>query len=138
MGIRLLAQRGVIPVLLPGTTFFLGEKNYASARKMIDTGCHIALATDYNPGSSFTQNMQIIWTIAALKMGIVPGELLWATTIVPARSLSLEERIGSIEEGKEADLIIMDIPNLNYLPYHYGINHVWMTIKRGNIVYERK
>ena len=136
-GITAMAKSGVIPVLLPGTTFFLGKNDYARARKMIDAGCRVAVSTDFNPGSSTTQNMQLMWTIAALKLGMLPGELLWATTFVPAQSLGLEERIGTIEEGKQADLILLDVPNLNYLPYHYGVNHVQLTVKNGKVVYKK-
>ncbi len=134
-GIEAMAQAGVIPVLLPGTTFFLGKDQYARARKMIETGCQVAVSTDFNPGSSTTQNLQLIWTIAALKLKMLPGELLWASTYVPALSLDLADKLGSIEEGKQADLVVLDIPNLNYLPYHYGVNHTFMTIKKGEVVY---
>jgi len=133
-GIKKMAESGVIPVLLPATTFFLRKDEYTPARKMLDTGCQVALATDFNPGSSMTQNMQMVWSIGALKLGLLPGELLWATTLMPAKSLSLENRIGTIEAGKQADLILLDIPNLEYLPYHFAINHVKMTIKKGKVV----
>ncbi len=136
-GIAALAERGVIPVLLPGTTFFLGKDQYAPARKMIEAGCAVAVSTDFNPGSSTTQNLQLMWTIAALKLKMLPGELLWATTYIPAKSLQLHDRLGSIEIGKQADLIVLDVPNLNYLPYHYGLNHTVMTIKKGQVVYSR-
>ncbi len=136
-GIKAMAQAGVIPVLLPGTTFFLGKDQYAAARKMIEAGCQVAISTDFNPGSSTTQNLQLIWTISALKLKMLPGELLWASTYVPARSLNLQKKLGSIAPGKQADLVILDIPNLNYLPYHYGVNHTYMTIKKGEIVYQR-
>lgn len=136
-GILAMANAGVIPVLLPGTTFFLGKDEYAPARKMIDAGCEIAVATDFNPGSSATQNIQLMWTIGALKLKLSPAELLWATTLTAAKSLDLNDQIGSIEIGKKADLVLLDIPNLNYLPYHYGINHTVMTLKNGNVVYEK-
>ena len=136
-GIEAMAKAGVIPVLLPGTTFFLGKNDYARARKMIEAGCEVAVSTDFNPGSSTTQNMQLMWTIGALKLKMMPGELLWATTITAAKSLNLDEQIGTVEESKQADLIILDIPDLNYLPYHYGVNHVLTTIKKGKVVYKR-
>ena len=136
-GIAAMARQGVIAILLPGTTFFLGKDEYAPARKMIEAGCPVAVATDFNPGSSTTQNIQLMWTIAAMRMRLLPHELLWATTLTAARSLHLADQIGSIEVGKQADLVILDIPNLNYLPYHYGINHTWMTIKKGKVVYQR-
>lgn len=137
-GIRKMAKKGVIPVLLPGTTFFLMKDEYAPARKMIEAGCRVAISTDYNPGSSTTQNMQLIWTIAALKLKMLPRELLWASTLTPAESLGMQDKIGSIEKNKNADLIFLDIPNLNYLPYHYGVNHVLMTMKNGQVVYSKK
>ncbi len=131
-----LAKAGVIPVLLPGTTFFLGKDSYAPARKMIAAGCQVAVATDFNPGSSATQNMQLMWTIAALKLKMLPSEILWATTYTAARSLNLHHDRGFIAPGARADLIILDCPNLNYLPYHYGVNHVIKTIKNGQIIFE--
>jgi imidazolonepropionase len=136
-GIKSMADKQVIPVLLPGTTFFLRKDTYAPARKMISNNCAVALATDFNPGSSMTQNMSLIWTIAALKLGMLTGELLWATTFIPAKSLKRDKEIGSIEIGKKADLVIMDIPNLDYLAYHMGINNVIMTIKNGELVYNK-
>jgi len=123
--------------ILPVTTFFLRKDEYAPARKMIEAGCNIVLATDFNPGSSMTQNMQLLWSVAALKMGLLPTEILWATTLNAARSLDLDQRIGSVEIGKQADLVLLDIPNLDYLPYHLGINHTIMTIKKGEIVYRK-
>jgi imidazolonepropionase len=137
-GIRALAANHVIPVLLPATTFFLRKERYAAAREMLAAGCEIALATDFNPGSSMTQNMQLVWTIAALKLGLLPAELLWATTYIPAKSLRLQDKIGSIDIGKQADLILLDIPNLESLAYHMGINHIVMTMKKGKVVYQRQ
>ncbi len=137
-GIEDMALAGVIPVLLPGTTFFLGKDGYAPARKMLAAGCEVALSTDFNPGSSATQNLQLIWTIAALKLKMLPEEILWAVTLTAARSLNMDSRLGSIEEGKQADLLLLDIPNLNYLAYHYGINHTVITVKEGKIVFRNE
>lgn len=134
-GIKKMAENGVIPVLLPSTTFFLRKDKYTPARKMLEAGCEIALATDFNPGSSMTQNMQILWSIGALKLGLLPNELLWSTTFIAAKSLSIEHKVGVIAEEKQADLILLDIPNLEYLPYHFAINHVKMTLKKGNVVF---
>ena len=136
-GIQAMADNHVIPVVLPATTFFLRKDEYAPARKMLETGCEVALATDFNPGSSMTQNMQLVWTIAALKLGMLPGELLWATTYIPAKSLAEEQKIGSIQPGKQADLVLMDIPNLEYLAYHMGINHVSITVKKGEVTFQK-
>ena len=137
-GIKALKRAGVIPVLLPLTTFFLRKDQYAPARNFIEQDCPVALATDFNPGSSMSQNMQLIWSIAALKMGLLPAELLWSTTIIPARTINRAAQLGSIESGKQADLIFLDIPNLDYLAYHIGINHVIMTMKKGEVVFHRK
>jgi len=136
-GIRALAAGRVIPVLLPATTFFLRKDSYAPARDMLAAGCEVAVATDFNPGSSMTQNMQFIWTVAALKLSLLPNELLWASTYIPAKSLRMDHKIGSIGKHKQADLILLDIPNLDILPYHMAVNHVVMTIKKGNVVYKR-
>ncbi len=133
-----LKRARVIPVLLPLTTFFLRKDQYAPARNFIDQDCPVALATDFNPGSSMSQNMQLLWSIAALKMGLLPAELLWSTTIIPARSINRAAQLGSIERGKQADLIFLDIPNLDYLAYHMGINHVILTMKKGEVVFHRK
>ena len=134
-GIKQMTSKRVIAILLPVTTFFLRKDRYAPARKMIDAGCDVAVATDFNPGSSMTQNMQLAWSVAALKMGMLPGELLWATTLIPAKSLKIDNRIGSIDIGKQADMILLDIPNLDYLPYHIGVNHVKLTVKKGQIIH---
>ncbi|HHM02545.1 MAG TPA: imidazolonepropionase [Caldithrix abyssi] len=136
-GIARMKEKNVLAVLLPGTTFFLGKDRYAPARKMLDAGLDVAVATDFNPGSSTTQNMQLMWTISALKMKMLPGEILWAVTRSAARAIQMEDVVGSIEEGMQADFVLMDIPNLNYLPYHYGVSHTVMTIKKGHIVYRR-
>jgi imidazolonepropionase len=136
-GIQAMAEKKIVPILLPATTFFLRKDQYAPARKMLSHGCRVALATDFNPGSSMTQNMQLIWTIASLKFGMLSNELLWATTLIPAVSLMRENSIGSIDVGKQADLILMDIPNLDYLAYHMGINHVQMTMKKGTVVFKK-
>ena len=134
-GIAAMKEAGVIPVLLPGTAFFLGKKEYAPARKMIESGLPVALATDFNPGSSMTQNMQLILSIAAINMKMVPGEVLGAATVNGARAIGMEKEAGSIEVGKKADIILLDIPDYQYLPYHYGINHVKTVIRHGQVVH---
>ena len=84
-----------------------------------------------------TQNMQLVWTVGALKLGMLPGELLWATTYIPAKSLQMQGEIGGIEPGKQADLILLNIPNLDFLAYHMGINHIDLTIKKGKVVFRK-
>ncbi len=135
-GIAAMKNSGVIPVLLPGTTFFLMKNQYAPARKMLDAGLPVALATDFNPGSSFTQNMQLMLTIAALQMKMTPEESIAAATLNAAKSIAQQKKAGSLETGKKADIILLDIPNYHFLPYHYGINHVKMTIRHGKIVHQ--
>lgn len=137
-GIEQMKQKGVVPVLLPGTTFFLGKKEYAPARKMLEKGLPVALATDFNPGSSMTQNMQLILTLAALQMKMTPEESITAATLNAARAVNLQDRVGSLEAGKMADIILMDIPSYQYLPYHYGINHVKMVIRHGQVVHRNQ
>jgi imidazolonepropionase len=135
-GIAAMKEAGVIPVLLPGTAFFLGKKDYAPARKMIERGLPVALATDFNPGSSMTQNMQLILSIAAINMKMIPAEVMGAATMNSARAIGMEKEVGSIEAGKKADIILLDIPDYQYLPYHYGINHVKMVIRHGQVVHQ--
>ncbi len=135
-GIAAMQKAGVIPVLLPGTAFFLGKSRYAPARKMIEAGLQVALATDYNPGSSFTQNMNLILSIACTQMKMQPAEALWSATLNSARAIRRENTLGSLEVGKIADISLFDIPNFQYIPYHYGINHVRMVIRHGEIVHQ--
>lgn len=137
-GIRRLAEEGVVAVLLPATSFNLQVKEYARARKMIDEGVAVALSTDYNPGSSPTENMQLVMSFASLIFKMTPEEVITASTINAAAALKREEEIGSIEAGKKADLVIFDSPNLNYIIYHFGINHTSKVIKDGKLVYKKQ
>ncbi|RMH76011.1 MAG: imidazolonepropionase [Calditrichaeota bacterium] len=134
-GIQAMKQAGVIPVLLPGTTFYLGKSRYAPARKMLDAGLPVALATDFNPGSSMTQNMQLMLTIAAIHLGMTPAETLCAATLNSARAIAREKEVGSLEPGKYADIVLMNVPDYRYIPYQYGINHVHMVIRHGHVVH---
>lgn len=135
-GIRDMQEMGVIPVLLPGTIFFLGKPKYAPARKMIEMGAIPALATDYNPGSSCTQNMQLILTIAAIYLHMKPGEFIESATLQAAKSIKMGDEVGSIEPGKYADFILTDAPNPEFFAYNYGINHVKKVFKKGTLVHE--
>ena len=130
-GIGRLAEEGVIPVLLPGTTFFLRSFDYAPAREMVDAGLTVAIATDFNPGSSMTESMQMIVTLASLYMGLTPLEALLAATHNSALAAGRGKRAGTLEKGKDADLILMDVPNIESIPYHFGVNHVRDVMKRG-------
>jgi imidazolonepropionase len=133
-GIEAMKQAGVIPTLLPGTSFYLRLPKYARARKMIEMGLPVALATDYNPGTCPTESMQAIMIFATLGMGMTPQEVISAMTINSAHAIGRGEVIGSIESGKKADVLLMDAPNENYIIYHFGINHIEFVIKNGRIV----
>ena len=133
-GIRKMAEKGVIAVLLPGTTFYLREDHYAPARKMIEAGVPVALATDFNPGSSPNNNLQLIINIACLYLRMTPAEVINAITINAAHALGRAAEIGSLEEGKKADIVIFDAPNYDYLAYRYGTNLVSKVIKNGQVV----
>jgi imidazolonepropionase len=133
-GIHKMANAGVIAVLLPGTIFSLGMKTYARARYMIDNGLAVALATDYNPGSCNCDSMQFIITLACLQMKMTPAEAITAATINAAHALEMGDMVGSLEQGKQADILIMDMPSYQFLPYHFGSNNVEMVIKKGKIV----
>ena len=136
-GIKDMANKGVIANLLPGTSFNLRTGTYAKARQMIDEGVPVALSTDYNPGSCPTENIQLIMSFASLIMKLTPEEVITAVTVNGAASLGIEETHGSIQKGKIADITIFDAPNIEYLIYHFGINHTDSVIKNGKIVYTK-
>ena len=130
-----LKQAGVIAVLLPGSVFHLGLKQYPPARKMIDSGLAIVIATDFNPGSSPTPSLSMTMSLACTQMRLTPAEALTACTINAAYSLGRGDKIGSLEVGKQADLVIFDCQDYRQIPYFFGTNLVNTVIKRGNIVY---
>jgi imidazolonepropionase len=125
-----LAKHHIVANLLPSTSFYLG-KEFAKARTMIEHHCGLAISTDYNPGSSPSENIQLAMQIASLKMKLTPKEVLTAVTINAACGIEQQHRIGSIEVGKQADFILFNVPNLEYLFYHFGINHVKDVYKNG-------
>ena len=133
-GIEKMKQSGTIAVLLPGSVFGLGKDNYPPARKMIDKGLPVALATDFNPGSSFTESMPIILSLACLRMKLTPAEVISAATINSACAIDRGDSIGSLEKGKMADIVIWDVKNYKEIPYHYGVNLVHKVIKNGEII----
>jgi imidazolonepropionase len=135
-GIEKMAEAGVIAVLLPGTTFYLREDHYAPARKMIEAGVPIALATDFNPGSSPNNNLQLVINLACLYLRMSPAEVINAITINAAHALGRAAEIGSLEAGKNADIAIFNAPNHEYLAYRYGTNLVSKVIKNGQLVVE--
>lgn len=136
-GLSKMKESGVIPVLLPLTAFSLKE-DYARARDMIDMGLPVAMGTDYNPGSCYSFSVPLMISLGALYMGMSPEEALTAVTLNSAAALDRAERIGTIEEGKDADLILIDAPSYRFLTYHFGMNLVTTTIKQGKIIYNKR
>ncbi|WP_134703167.1 imidazolonepropionase [Ammoniphilus sp. YIM 78166] len=135
-GIRQMAEKGVVAVLLPGTAFFL-KAEAANGRKMIDAGVAVALSTDRNPGSSPTENLPFMMNLGCQTMGMTPAEVVVATTINAAHAIKQAHRVGSLEKGKVADLVVFDAPNYAYMQYHYAVNLVETVIKAGQIVVEK-
>ena len=135
-GIKAMAENGVVAVLLPTTSFYLMLGKFARARKMIEEGVTVALATDCNPGTSPTESLQTTMTFACFGLKMLPEEIINAMTINAACAVSREKEIGSIEKGKKADITVFNAKNLNYLIYHFGVNAVDKVIKNGSIVVE--
>ena len=131
-GIRRLSKSNTVATLLPGTAFCLKEE-YARARYMIDSGCAVALATDYNPGSCFTNSIPLIIALAALHMNMTIEEIITSLTINAAAAVGKSNTTGSIEKGKKADIIILEYPSIHFLPYHAAVNIVETVIKNGKI-----
>ena len=127
----------VVATLLPATSWFLGQHHFAPARRFVDAGIPVALATDLNPGTSPTVSLPLVMSIACVEMGLTPAEALAAVTINAAHSLGLDSEIGSIEPGKQADLVIWDVPTLEQIPYWLGSNRIQTVIKRGATVLSR-
>jgi imidazolonepropionase len=136
-GIRALAEAGVIGVLLPGTTLSLGSTVYAPARRMIDEGVPVALATDCNPGSSMTESLQIIVSLASMMLRMAPAEAITAVTVNAAHAAAAGGDVGSLEPGKLADLVVWEVDDHRAIPYHYGVNLVRTVVKRGRIVVDQ-
>ena len=132
--IRKLSKMKIIATLLPGVSYFL-DIYYQPARKLIGNNVPVALATDFNPGSCMTENMQMIMSLASLKLKMSAEEILNAVTINAAYALFLQDKLGSIETGKQADLLIFDFNSYKDLLYHFGINQLQTVIKKGKIVY---
>ena len=131
-GIDSMAQGGTIACLLPATSFYLNS-TYAPARKMIEKGVPVALASDYNPGSCPCLNLQLVMNIACLKYRLTPEEVLTGVTLNAAAAIGMADCVGSIDRAKQADLVIWDAPDLNYLCYRLGSNLAHTVIKKGVI-----
>ena len=141
-GVAALAQAAdagtpVVATLLPATSWFLGRHHFAPARRFIDAGIPVALATDLNPGTSPTMSLPLVMSIACLEMGLTPAEALVAVTINAAHSIGLGAEVGSLEPGKMADLLIWHVPSLDQIPYWLGGRLVRTVVKRGRKVFGR-
>ena len=135
--IKKVAKTNTIANLLPSTSFFLNKK-YAPARKLIDSGCAVSVSSDYNPGSTPSENFQLTLQIAGNKLRMLPNEILTAATINPAYSLDIDNKVGTLEIGKRADILLLNSKNIDYFIYHYGINHTDTVIKNGRIVVKNR
>ena len=142
-GIKALARTAeaghpVVATLLPATSWFLGKHHFAPARRFIDAGIPVALATDLNPGTSPTLSLPLVMSIGCLELGLTPAEALSAVTINAAHALGLGAEIGSLEPGKQADLVVWDVPTLEQIPYWLGADLARTVVKRGRVVFERR
>lgn len=135
--VKALAKSSTTATLLPGCDFHLGLKQYAPARKLIDAGAIVALATDFNPGTSPTMSMPMILSLACTQSRMTPAEAICAATINAAYSLRRDNQVGSLEVGKCADLGIFDVDDYREIPYYFGMNTCHTTIKSGRIIYSK-
>lgn len=135
-GIRQMAKNNVVATLLPGTAFSLKE-HYARARDMIEQGVAVALATDFNPGSCFTESVALIIALATLQMQMTTEEVITALTINGAAAVGRADQVGSLDVGKQADIVIHEFPSYKFLPYHIAVSTVETVIKKGEVVFER-
>lgn len=133
-GLKALRESDVVPVLMPGTSFSLGLDSYAPAREMLQWGLKVALGTDLNPGSSMTESMQMVTTLACVMLKMTPAEAIVGATLNAARAVARADETGSVTPGKAADLVMMAMPSFRYLPYHYGVNLVDRVVKGGRVV----
>jgi imidazolonepropionase len=133
--IAALAKSKTVTTLLPGCDFHLGLAKYAPARKLIEAGAIVALATDYNPGTSPTMSMPMILSLACSQLRMTPDEAITAATVNAAYALRREEQIGSLAVGKFADLAVFEVADYREIPYYFGMNSCWLTMKRGVVVH---
>ncbi|MCA1055159.1 imidazolonepropionase [Rossellomorea aquimaris] len=137
-GIEALGKTDTIAVLLPGTSFYLNKGKFANARGMLEAGAAVALSTDFNPGSSPTENLQFIMNLASLQLKMTPEEIWNAVTVNSAYAINRGEQAGKLAKGRKADIVLWDAPNYHYVPYHYGVNHTNTVIKDGRIIYRKE
>ncbi len=133
-GIDALAAAGTVATLLPGTAFFLGVKQ-APARRLIERGAAVALASDCNPGTCMSENLPLIGSMACTQLGMRPSEVVNALTRNAAAALGRAGRLGSLTPGKQGDAIVCNVADYREIFYHFGINHVQCVLKRGRVVH---
>lgn len=136
-GIADMAARGVVATVLPMTAFCLREE-YARARTIIDNGGAVALATDYNPGSCFSHSIPMLIALAAIQLKLSPAEVLTALTLNGAAAVGRADTIGTLERGKQADIVMLRYPSHLFLSYHVGMDIVDMVIKKGQVVVDKR
>jgi len=136
--IRALGKSGTVATLLPGCDFHLGLEKYAPARELIDAEAIVALATDYNPGTSPTVSMPMILSLACTQLRMTPSEAIAAATINAAYALRRARSVGSLEVGKQADIAVFEVADYREIPYYFGVDHCWMTLKRGRVIHVPK
>ncbi|MGH7564192.1 MAG: imidazolonepropionase [Gemmatimonadota bacterium] len=134
-GIEALAGSRTVAALLPGTSFFLRLGRFAPARRLLDAGATLALATDFNPGSSMTQNLMLMAAFGCCLMGLTIDESLCAVTRGGALAVSRED-LGSLAPGSAGDLAVFDVPDYRQLVYHYGVRHGWATVRNGRVIWQ--
>ncbi len=134
-GLEAMRDVGTVAVVLPGVSYGLAKPSFTDARRMIDMGLKVAIATDFNPGSSMVHSLLIVAGMACSFMRITPSEAILAITINAAKALGLEKTVGSIEVGKQGDLVIFNAPDYRYIFYHLGGDHVKHVIKKGKVIF---
>jgi imidazolonepropionase len=136
-GLEAMKEAGTVAVLMPGVSVGVGRPEFADARGMLDMGLDVAVATDFNPGSSMVHSLLIVSSLACSFMRMTPAEVILAVTTGGAKAVGRQDRIGSIAPGKQADLVLLDVPDFRYIPYHLGGDIVRMVVKNGNVVFDR-
>jgi imidazolonepropionase len=137
-GMAAMKARGVVPILLPATSFFIKLKQDAPGAEMVRRGLAVALATDFNPGSSPTRSLPLVMTFACVKYGMTPAQALTAATVNAAHAIGRGDRLGVLAPGFQGDLVAWDLPNHRALPYRFGENFAAIVVKKGAVVVDRR
>ncbi len=136
-GVEALAEAGTVAVLLPGATLFLGHDDRAPARRLIDAGVRVALATDCNPGTCMTENLLLMLTLGMSRLGMSAREVLEAVTVHAAHAVGRGDTAGQLVAGRPADVAVFDVPSHHHLPYHFGVQHTRAVLKDGRVAWSR-